>query len=97
MANIVITTGTNTIKVDFGVYGNTDAPPFGIVPEKKCYQKADANFAVINAKVYAMMDRYSFDIPVSWDGAAGTYQIDSIDGVAPVSDSDLYTKLIAML
>jgi hypothetical protein len=34
---------------------------------------------------------------VSFDGSSSTLQIDSIDGVSPTSNSDLYDKLIALI
>jgi hypothetical protein len=33
----------------------------------------------------------------SFNGATGTLQVDTIDGVAPTSNSDLYDKLIALI
>jgi hypothetical protein len=34
---------------------------------------------------------------ISFDGSTGTMQVDSVDGVAPTSNSDLYDKLIALI
>ena len=37
------------------------------------------------------------NFPVSFDGSTGTLQIDTVSGVAPSSNEDLYNKLVALL
>lgn len=91
MANIVITSTTNSIKVDFGAYSSVlDGQTAG------CYQKRDIRF-------YKLSDRVMADVmgekewPVVYTSTSGCFIIDSIDGSAPTSNADLYTKLIAMI
>ena len=90
MANIVITT-TNAINVDFGVYSTT------LEFSKGSWRKDN----IINIKhltscieVNVLSEK---EWLVSFDGAGTSLQIDSIDGVAPTSNSDLYDKLIALI
>jgi hypothetical protein len=91
MANIVVTTTTGSILVDFGVYST----PLGM--SKGAWHKE----TLINVNLRT--DGILVDIAgqpdwmVSFDGKVGTFQIDSVDGVAPTSDSDLFDKLKALL
>lgn len=92
MANIVVVSTTNSIKVDFGVYANT----LGI--SKKTWHKSDVHFGLNPSNEYVTV--LEFRVPsfaVSFDGSSSTLQIDSINGVAPTSNSDLYDKLIALI
>lgn len=90
MANIVITSTTNSIKFVFNVEANQWS--------KECWHKASAHFYLEdgNAFVEAREDNGT-SIALSFDGAGNTKQVDSIDGVAPTSNSDLYDKLIALI
>ena len=91
MANIVVTTTTGSILVDFGV----NSTPLGM--SKGVWHKE----TLININLRT--DGVLVDIAgqpdwlVSFDGKVGTFQIDSVDGVAPTSDSDLFDKLKALL
>lgn len=92
MANLVVTSTTNSILVDFGVL-STSA---GI--EKGAWRKDRITFRLALSSAY--IDVIVVGEPawaVSWNGSSGTLQIDSVDGVAPASNSDLYTKLSALL
>ena len=91
MANIVITSTTNSIKVDFGVYSTSlDNQEAG------CYQKKDMRFYRFSDSVRAIeLGEKEWDL--CWTATSGCFIIDSIDGVAPTSNSDLYTKLIALI
>lgn len=91
MANIVITTTTNTIKVDFGAYSTVlDGQEAGT------YQKRDIHFYKFSDRVRAILiGEKEWD--VAYTATTGCFIIDSIDGVAPTSNSDLYTKLIALI
>lgn len=90
MANIVVRSTTNSIKVDFGVY----ATALGVT--KGCWRKERVRFNLSSAYVNAIVYDEP-DFAVSFDGATGTFQIDSVDGAAPSSNSDLYDKLIALI
>jgi len=90
MANIVVTSTTNSIKVDFGVL-NTFA-------DKGVWRKEEVSFYLKTGASFIIVKVHN-DTPfaVSWDGSTGTLQIDSVGGVAPTSNSDLYDKLIALI
>jgi hypothetical protein len=91
MANIVVTTTTGSILVDFGVYST----PLGM--SKGVWRKDTLiNINLRTDGVLVDIEGQS-DWLVSFDGKVGTFQIDSIDGVAPTSDSDLFDKLKALL
>lgn len=92
MANIVITSTTNSIKVVFNTYASVT------IPEKEAWHKPTTHFKLMfgNAYVKATEDNES-DYDLSWNGSTGTLQVDSVDGVAPTSNSDLYDKLIALI
>jgi hypothetical protein len=92
MANIVITSTTNSIKVDFGVLGTGNLPKKGAWEKDKIIKiellPSDAFVKITNLG--------ENEWQVSYDGNNGM-QIDSVDGVAPTSNSDLYDKLIALI
>lgn len=92
MANIIVTSSINSIEVDFGAYSSS------LVMAKAVWRKNDVHFnlkyssANVDAVVY---NANAFAI--TFDGSTGTLQVDSVDGVSPSSNSDLYDKLIALL
>lgn len=92
MANVVITSSTNSIKVVFNVYSSD------LIPEKEAWHKNSTHFKLMdgNAYVKATEDNGT-DLDFSWNGSTGTMQVDSVDGVAPTINSDLYDKLIALI
>lgn len=91
MANITITTTTNSIKVDFGDY----------YPQQIEYSKgvwAKNKIVAIELNTYVHISLIGErDWLVSYDGAGQSVKIDSVDGVAPVDNADLYTKLVDLL
>lgn len=90
MANIVITSTTNTIKVDFGTYSSVlDGQEAG------CYQKADIDIYRFSDRVRCVV-KGEKEWSVVYAALTGCFIIDSIDGASPSSNSDLYTKLIAL-
>lgn len=92
MANIVITTTTNIIKVDF----NDLSSVTGI--KKGCWGDSIIAFQLVADESFIKV--IVSGVPswaVSYNGSTGTLQIDSVDGVAPTSNSDLYNKLVAVL
>ena len=92
MANIVITSSTNSIKVDFGIYSTS----LGL--SKAVWRKEDVHFNLKHSNEFVEALVYNTNsFAVSFDGSSNTLQIDSIDAVAPTSNSDLYTKLIALI
>lgn len=92
MANIVITSTTNSIKVDFGDY----AASLGM--SKGVWRKEQVRFNLKPSNLFVEALIYNEPpFAVSFDGSTGTLQVDSIDTVTPTSNSDLYDKLIALI
>lgn len=92
MANVVITSTTNTILFVFNTYAND------IHPEKACWHKSSAHFSLTNNDVFVKAtEDNGQDLDLTFDGANGSMQVDSVDGVAPTSNADLYTKLTALI
>ena len=92
MANIVITSSTNTIQVVFNtlsIVTNIDKGTWykDKITFQLIYGASFVNVLVLNESAWA----------VSFNGISNTLQIDSVNGVAPTSNSDLYDKLIALL
>lgn len=92
MANLVITDSTNAIKVDFGVLGVAPYPKKGAWNKNEIVtiqlQPSDTFVKIINIG--------EAEWQTSFDGNNGL-QVDTVNGVAPSSNSDLYDKLIALL
>ena len=92
MANIIVTSSTNSIKVDFGTYSSS----LGMA--KAVWRKNDVHFNLRHGSDFAEAVVYNENaFALSFDGSTGTLQVDSVDGVAPSSNSDLYDKLIALI
>lgn len=97
MANIVITKTGNIVDVDFGIYSvSTD-----VDGRKASYKVDDISIVWLekdDSIVFVKMkDAITTDIwKLSFDGYIGTFQIDTIDGVAPTSNIDLYNKINAL-
>lgn len=91
MANITIVSTTNSINVNFGDYGGVELQSL-----EGCWRKEIISFEKRSDYVIARV-RGEKDWLVSYNGVDGTFQIDSIDTVAPTTNDDLYTKLIALI
>jgi hypothetical protein len=92
MANLVVTSTTNSIKVDFGVLATAANMKKGV------WNKSRITFQLALSDTH--VDVLVIGEPswgVSFDGSSSTLQIDSVDGVSPTSNSDLYDKLIALI
>lgn len=97
MANIVIVSTGNYIDVDFGIYATSS----GVDGRRATYQKADLSIVYLekdDSIVYIKMKDYitSSLWLVSFDSTSDALMIDSINGVAPTSNIDLYNKLNAL-
>lgn len=92
MANIVITTTTDQIRVDFGAYY-----PSVIKYSKGTWKKTSIDNIELFAYWIEVIGRNSETWRVSHDGTDNSLIIDSIDGAAPSSLADLYTKLQAII
>lgn len=99
MANIVMTSTTNTIKCDNGVYSGVIGA-LGIIQKKATFRKDEIfRISLEPSEAYVEVQfksKINYFI-LSYNGATGTLQVDSIDGAAPSSNSDLYDKLIALI
>jgi hypothetical protein len=99
MANIVMVSTTNSIKCDNGVYSGLIGA-LGIIQKKATFRK-DEIFRVSltpdEGYVEVQFKSKSNYFILSFNGSAGTLQVDLIDAVAPTSNSDLYDKLIALI
>jgi hypothetical protein len=100
MANIVMTSTTNLIKCDNGVYSGVIGP-LGVVQKRATFRKDDVfRIALVPDETYVEVQfksRTNIYFLLSFNGSPGTLQVDLIDGVAPTSNPDLQTKLEALL
>ena len=87
--NITITTTTSAIKVNFN-----DTPLGDVL--KGTWRK-DKIFSFRLKANYIQVNTFDGEFYVSYAPVEGAWIIDSVDGVAPSSLSDLYDKLVAML
>ena len=90
MANIHVTSTANSILVDFKDLSSST--PANI--EKGTWSASHVFFGKYANYIEVVVDGMSA-WAVSFDGYAGTFQIDLINGAAPTSNDDLYTKLSA--
>jgi hypothetical protein len=99
MANIVMVSTTNSVKVDNGVYSGVIGA-LGVIQKKATFRKDDIfRISLEPTEAYVEVQfksRTSYFI-LSFNGTAGTLQVDLIDAVAPTSNSDLYDKLVALI
>ena len=92
MANITVTSTTNSISVEFNDYSSS------LGTSKSTWNKTRITFGLKHSNSFVqVLVLGEPNWAVSYDGSAGTLQIDSVNGVSPSSNSDLYTKLIALL
>jgi hypothetical protein len=99
MANIVIVSTTNTIKIDNGIYAGLEGA-LGVIQKKATFRKSDVRRIALSpsdASVVVFLIEHGLSFITSFNGSAGTLQVDLVDGVAPTSNSDLYDKLTALI
>ena len=87
--NLTITTTTNAVKVNFN-----DSPLGDVV---KGIWRKDKILSIHNHGTYIEVLTFEGSFQLSNAALAGCYVIDSVDGAAPSSLSDLFDKLSAML
>jgi hypothetical protein len=101
MANIVITKSGNSIIVDFGDY---DLSPT-IDGRKASYKVDDISIIWIDKDdsfvTVRMKDAITIkEWPLTYDNTysgSDLFIVDTVDGVAPVSNDDLFDKLTALM
>ena len=92
MANIAVTSSTSNFIIDFGDYVSVT----GI--KKATWQKQRISFRLMASDSFVQVLVVGEpNWAVSFNGSANTLQIDSVNSVAPTSNSDLYDKLIALI
>lgn len=91
MANIVITTTTNSVKVDFGVYASDLSISEGT------WNKDEVGSITLNDNHVYMQMKGGVEWALNYDIQSKGFIVDSIDGTAPTNLADLYAKLIAMI
>lgn len=99
MANLVITSTTNTIKSDNGIYAGIPGP-FGIIQKKITFRKDEiGRIALAPADAYVLINfkNIGIELLLVYTPTSGALAVDTVDGVAPNSNSDLYEKLIALI
>ena len=93
MPNVVVTSTANSIKVDFGDY----AAAVGF--KKGCWSKGSiVNFELASGNEY--VTALSLGGPrwnLVYQASGVNLIVDTVAGVAPTSNDDLYTKLIALI
>ena len=92
MANVVVTSDANTIKVDFGIYYPTYCPVSIAYYNRNEVNKVELYSTVVSVHVLSGTK----DWELSFDGSAG-FHVDTIDGVAPTDNSDLCDKVAALI
>ena len=96
MANIVITVSGNSVVAAFNVYSTA------VGADKKSYNKNDiAEVTLGSGFVEVMMkDAHAHNVwMLTYDSAYGgdeRYIVDTVAGVAPASESDLFDKITAL-
>lgn len=96
MANIVITGVNGYIKVVFNDYASNAKMDMGYFNRNGLAEVISlygGGVAVTMGHAKGMGTSYQ----VSFDGNNGGMQVDTVDGVAPSSDSDLCTKIAALI
>lgn len=91
MANIVITSTTNAVKLDFGVTSNV----FGF--GKRIIQKASAELGISDDNKMVTLDTIRGNYCFSYNEVNGAQIVDTVGGVAPTDNPDLFTKLSALI
>jgi len=98
MANVVITSTTNSIVIDNGVYAGIEGA-LGVIQKKATFRKDDVRRIALSpsdANVNVFLIEQGMLFVLTFDGVGGM-QVDTVNGVAPTSNSDLYDKLIALI
>ena len=91
MANITVVSTTNSVKVEFNDYSTSLNGQQG-----GTYRKGELKFYRFSDRVVASIlgER---EWALCYTATTGCFIIDTIDTVAPISNLDLYNKLIALM
>lgn len=92
MANVTITTTPNIFIVDFGGF----APLLGY--KKTTFQKSSISFQLVNDESFVRVENaHGENWSVSFAQSGDALIIDSVDGVAPISNDDLFNILYSKI
>jgi|SaaInlV_150m_DNA_2_1039686.scaffolds.fasta_scaffold00993_11 hypothetical protein len=93
MANVVITSTANSIKVDLGVYSSALGYDKVTIRKDKLIDIKLKNGDTFVEAVVLQDGKWT----VSYNTVANALVVDTIDTEAPTDNSDLYDKLIALI
>lgn len=93
MANLVVTSTATKISVDFGALSSA------VGFSKGTWEKDVIGSVVLDSATnwVEVHTKTGDNWKVCYTAYADSLVIDSIDGVAPTSNSDLYTKIVALM
>jgi len=96
MGAIILEIGSK-IEVNYNNYAGFETS-YGIAPLKKTYQKKNIEVSInSNGFCEAWFNHLSQQIPISFNGSDGTFQVDSVNAVVPTSNENLYDLLKAII
>lgn len=96
MAFITVISTPRVANVDFGIYGGMTVGS-GIVPLKRAFSLDFVVFSLTSSGYIEATTTYNeLTFPISYDGAAGTFKVESVDGATPIDNNHLYNILVAM-
>ena len=93
MANLVITSTADNIKVDFGAYYPTYYPVSVAYYNENSIEKVELYSNMVKVHMLGVNGQ---DWELTYDGSFG-FQIDTVNGVAPTSNADLCDKIGALI
>jgi hypothetical protein len=99
MAYVTITSDATHIEVDNGVYAGLDSP-IGKIPKKSRFPKSSIIRVALEASEQWVTVAFAYDSAVfvlTYDLVSNARKVDTVDGIAPTSNADLYAKINALL
>ena len=100
MAGVIITSTTECVLCVNNDYAGINGA-LGTIQKKAHFQKDDIfRIALAPSDTWVEVQFKSREAAYflfTFDGAAGTIKVDTIDGITPTSNSDLFDKLTALL
>ena len=92
MANVIVVSTANTIEVEFNNFASL------IGYKSATFQKRRISFQEMSDESFVRIENAQGEHwAVSYNLSGGSLIIDSVDGLAPTSNNDLYNKLKALI
>lgn len=91
MAKITITSDDASLTVNYGDYSSV----IGMKSEKM--NRSNVSLALSQDGSYIEFNMTKWGLWLSDDGHGATRKVDSVNGVAPTSNEDLFNKLAALI